>query len=122
LVALVIVQPDLGAAAGEPAGPDSPQTFDGFFAASEDVVRWVVEATGAPYAGACTATRSPEHIGMICSRRMADRSPLRAYLIGRTFSEFTTWVFVQHTATGWQLAGITALDFFSTEERIPWPE
>jgi hypothetical protein len=46
----------------------------------------------------------------------------RAYLTGRTFSEYSTWVFVSRTPAGWSVAGTAPLDFFATEEVIPWPE
>lgn len=90
-------------------------------AAPEDIVRLVVESRGGVYAGDCAATRSPEDVGKICSKLIAERSGLRAYLVGRTFSEFSTWVFVEQTPAGWQPAGTAPLDFFATQIAIPWP-
>ena len=76
---------------------------------------------GMVYAGDCAATRSPDDIGKICSKLVDERGTLRAYLIGRTFSEFSTWVFVEQSATGWSVVGTSPLDFFAAAVAIPWP-
>jgi hypothetical protein len=88
---------------------------------AEEAVRLVIEADGAVYAGDCAATRSPQDVGKVCSKLIGERNGLRAYLTGRTFSEFSTWIFVEQTATGWQPAGSAPLDFFATSIEIPWP-
>ena len=90
-------------------------------ATAEDAVRQAVEATGGVYAGDCAATRSPQDVGKVCSKFVEDRGPVRAYLTGRTFSEFSQWVFVEQTAGGWVLAGSAPLDFFATSIEVPWP-
>jgi hypothetical protein len=87
----------------------------------EEAVRLVVEAGGGVYAGDCAATRSPQDIGKTCSKLIEERGGQRAYLVGRTFSEFSTWVFVEQTGTGWQSRGTAPLDFSSTSIEIPWP-
>ena len=88
---------------------------------ADDAVRLTVERDGAAYAGECAATRSPEDVGKVCSKLVEERGGARAYLIGRTFSEFTTWVFVEQSTAGWRVSGTTALDFFATSIEIPWP-
>ena len=88
---------------------------------ADDAVRLMVESDGATYAGDCAVTRSPEDLGKVCSKLVEERGGARAYLIGRTFSEFTTWVFVEQTAAGWRVNGTTALDFFAPSLEIPWP-
>ncbi|MBI2759798.1 MAG: hypothetical protein HYX51_00020 [Chloroflexi bacterium] len=90
-------------------------------ASADEVVRQAVEFTGMAYAGDCAATQSPRDIGKVCSKLIGERDGMRAYLTGRTFSEFSTWVFVEQTSAGWQLAGTTPLDFFAVTETIPWP-
>jgi hypothetical protein len=88
----------------------------------EQAVRAAVEADGAVYAGACAATRSPEDVGKICATFIDERGDTRAYLTGRTFSEYGMWLFVQGGPTGWTVIGSAPLDFFATDPRIPWPE
>lgn len=88
---------------------------------ADDAVRIQVEASGATYAGDCGSTRSPDDIGKVCSKFIDERGTLRAYLTGRTFSEFNTWVFVQQGAGGWSVANTEPLDFFATDFSIPWP-
>lgn len=89
---------------------------------AETVVRRFIEDRGAVYAGDCAGTRSPEDVGKICSTLAAERDDLRAYMIGRTFSEYTTWVFVGQTDAGWLLVGSAPLDFFAPPDAIPWPD
>lgn len=88
---------------------------------AEDAVRMEVESSGATFAGDCATTRSPDDIGKVCSKFIEERGTLRAYLIGRTFSEFSTWVFVEQGAAGWTVADTEPLDFFATDFSIPWP-
>jgi hypothetical protein len=87
----------------------------------EDAVRQVVEARGTIYAGDCAATRSPADRGAFCARFVGEQSGVRAYLIGRTFSEFSEWVFVAQRGGGWRVVGTAPLDFFDTRGHIPWP-
>jgi hypothetical protein len=91
-------------------------------ATPEDAVRLVVEADGKTYAGDCAAARSPQDVGKTCSKLIEERDGVRAYLTGRTFSEFSTWIFVEQTSTGWQSLGTEPLDFFATSIEIPWPK
>ena len=98
---------------------DAPVTVAAL--AAEDAVRQAVQATGAVYAGDCAATRSPADLGKVCSKLVEERESQRAYLTGRTFSEFSEWVFVEQTAGGWVLAGSAPLDFFATSIEVPWP-
>jgi hypothetical protein len=90
-------------------------------ATAAEVLRQVVERGGGRYAGDCAATRSPEDRDTICSKLVGERGDLRAYLLGRTFSEFSTWAFVEQTPSGWRFAGAAPLDFFAFHIAIPWP-
>ncbi len=87
----------------------------------DEAVRLAVERQGETYAGDCAATISPRDAGKICSKLVETRGDQRAYLTGRTFSEFSTWVFVEESAAGWRVAGTAALDFFAESLVIPWP-
>ena len=82
-------------------------------------IRMSVEASGGVYAGDCTGTRSPEDLGKRCSKLVATQGDLSAYLTGRTFSEFTSWIFVLQTPSGWCAVGSVPAD--SMSEQIPWP-
>jgi hypothetical protein len=84
-------------------------------------VRGVVEARGDVYAGACAATRSLADWGKTCATLVAEQAGRRAYLIGRTFSEYSEWVFVAQQGSGWRVVGTAPLDFFDASGHIPWP-
>ena len=90
-------------------------------ASPEDAVRIAIEAEGQRYAGDCAATVSPRDVGAVCSRFIEEREDARAYLIGRTFSEFSRWVFVASDGRRWQVVGEAPLDFHSPAVEIPWP-
>jgi hypothetical protein len=86
----------------------------------EAAVRAAVETAGEVYAGDCASTISPRDAGKVCSRLVAEKDGARAYLTGRTFSEFSHWVFVAPVDGGWTVTGTAALDFFGTPTP-PWP-
>jgi hypothetical protein len=87
----------------------------------ESAVRRLVESHGATYAGDCGGTVSPRDIGATCSKLIGEERDVKAYLVGRTFSEFTDWVFVQVTGRGdWRIVAETPLDFHN-DDSIPWP-
>lgn len=89
-------------------------------ATPEDAVRQSVEAAGEQYAGTCDQTVAPRDLGKTCVCFIAEQDGIRAYLAGRTFSEYGRWVFVARVAGGWQPAGTALLDFFAQPD-IPWP-
>jgi hypothetical protein len=88
---------------------------------ADEVVRVAVEDRGDRYAGDCAATELPRHLGQTCSRLIEEQGGRRAYLVGRTFSEFDRWVFVQETRNGWQLVREAPLDIVDDNGDIPWP-
>lgn len=90
-------------------------------ASPEDAIAQFVQGSGERYAGTCERTRSPEDVGKVCARLIEQRDGVQAYLIGRTFSEFSTWVFVVERDGGWRVATTTPLDFLDTSGAIPWP-
>lgn len=107
------------------AGSSSIHAQDGdvttVVASADEAVRGAVARMGGVYAGDCAATRSPDDVGKICSKLIDQKGDQRAYLIGRTFSEFNTWTFVQQTASGWQVTATTPLDFMDMSDTVPWP-
>lgn len=90
-------------------------------AAPDDAIAAFVQANGDDFAGPCEATRSPEDIGKVCARKVDERGDVRAYLIGRTFSEFNTWVFVGAESGGYAVIASEALDFHDMSMTVPWP-
>ena len=89
--------------------------------APEEAIAAALAARDERYAGDCAATVSPRDLGAVCSRLVDERGSVRAYLTGRTFSEFHSWLFVAETDGGWQVVAETPLHFDSTSLEAPWP-
>jgi hypothetical protein len=87
----------------------------------EQAIAAAVASRGAVYAGDCAETVSPRDLGKVCSRLVEERAGVRAYLVGRTFSEFTDWLFVARSGDAWQTIGGAPLRFYSESIDIPWP-
>jgi hypothetical protein len=87
----------------------------------EEAIAQFVQGRGERYAGLCERARSPEDIGKVCSRLIESRGALQAHLIGRTFSEFSTWVFLDEQSGGWSVVASEPLDFHDMTGTIPWP-
>jgi hypothetical protein len=87
----------------------------------EAAIGALVESQGQRYAGLCERTRSPEDIDKVCSKLIETRAGVQAHLIGRTFSEFDTWVFVTQRDGTYTVVSTVKLDFFDTSGMIPWP-
>jgi hypothetical protein len=90
-------------------------------ATPEEAVTFAVESLGGTYAGACDATRTPESRGKICSRYVAACGDLRAYLLGRTFSEYNTWLFIVQAHDGWHFDRTEPLGLTDSLTNVPWP-
>lgn len=86
-----------------------------------EAVRLAVQSLGETYLGACGAARSPEDLGKVCSRFVAARGDEQAYLLGRTFSEYNTWLFIEKTPDGWRFLRTEALTILDSASDIPWP-
>lgn len=86
-----------------------------------ETLRTAIERQDVRYAGDCAATVSPRDIGMVCSRLIEQQGDVHAYLVGRTFSEFTTWLFLAPDGDGWRVVRETPLDFSAQSIEIPWP-
>lgn len=90
-------------------------------ATPQDAIAALVQSNGDRFAGTCESTRSPDDIGKVCARFIDEREGLQAYLTGRTFSEFSTWVFVGQRDGGWTVLATAPLDFHDMTMTIPWP-
>jgi hypothetical protein len=113
-----------GSSVALPAVMASAQSDSSWLAPSpEEAVAGFVAMLGSDFAGSCAETRSPQDLGKMCAGLMAEREQdgLRAYLIGRTFSEYTTWVFVAPIQGQWSVVATVPLDFASVDPAIPWP-
>jgi len=88
---------------------------------AEDTVRLAVEARGDEYAGDCARTEAPRDIGRVCSRLVDERGGRQAFLVGRTFSEFNRWLFLEETRGGWRLVDEAPLDLADDTGDVPWP-
>jgi hypothetical protein len=99
-----------------------PQTFFSAVpvASAQAAVGEAVQAGGARYAGDCSTT-TPADYGADCSKYVSSAGALQAYAIGPTFSEFTDWVFIEQTQSGWVPVGSAAFDD-SGGPTVPWPE
>ena len=121
---LLAVAAGLSAAVFQPGATSLPKaaSAETVTAASPDgALAAFVHTSGAVFAGPCEGTRSPEDFGKVCARFVAERAGVRAYLTGRTFSEFTTWVFVAPSGSGWTVRATAPLDFNAATLTIPWP-
>ncbi len=122
-LALVGILLGAGVVAGLTVGQAAPRTapVQASALASPEVAIAAFLTSGEAYAGPCEQARSPEHLGMRCSRLVEEQDGVRAYLMGRTFSEFDRWLFVALTAAGWKVIGSALLDFHAVPMGVPWP-
>jgi hypothetical protein len=72
---------------------------------------------GHRYAGDCAGTALEEDAYKYCSTRYVDRGDEQVYAIGATFSEYTTWVLVEHRDGGWSVVATAKLQ---GAEPPPW--
>jgi hypothetical protein len=85
----------------------------------EDAIARYVKARGESFAGSCGAATSPGDLHKQCSQYVANNGTQHAYLLGPTFSQFTTWVFLEEHADGWALVRAMPMDFFAPPT-VPW--
>jgi hypothetical protein len=106
---------------GGDSGSTAAATAPAIAATPTEAIAAVVQAGGASFAGPCEQTRSPEDIGKLCARFVEQRDGVQAHLVGPTFSEFTTWLFLEQAASGWTVVTSIPLDFHDAMLSIPWP-
>jgi hypothetical protein len=87
----------------------------------EQALQAAATSLGFVYAGECSTARSPEDLGRLCTTFVEERSRIRAYIAGRTFSEYTLWLFIAEGPDGWRPAGDAPFDFFAPTLTPPWP-
>ena len=64
---------------------------------------------------------TPANYGQICSKYVDQQGNVDAYMIGRPFAEFDTWLFVEQTPSGWIPLSLAPLDQNATSISVPWP-
>jgi hypothetical protein len=89
-------------------------------ATADAAVQEAVQMLGQVYAGDC-ASATPANYGQICSKYVDQQGNLDAYMVGRPFAEFDTWLFVQQTPNGWLPLSTAPIDESATSVSIPWP-
>ncbi len=114
---LAVALATAAAAQSPPAAPSPLQPA----ATPDEAVAETVSTAGATYAGDCSTTTSPASLGQVCATFMAQRGDLQAYLAGRTFAEFSVWVFVQRTAQGWIPLSVLPVAEDASPRDVPWP-
>lgn len=99
-----------------------PATFSAAapVASANAAVAEAIQTGGATYAGDCADT-TPANIGQDCSKFVAADGSMQAYAIGPAFSEFTDWVFVSQTKSGWIPVGSADFDGTAGAPTVPWP-
>ncbi|MGI8553203.1 MAG: hypothetical protein ACR2PL_20820 [Dehalococcoidia bacterium] len=90
-------------------------------ATPEAALEQFITLTHGSYAGDCAATRSPQDLGKLCTRFLQQRGSLYAYLAGRTFSEFSIWIFVSQSEGAWTVVTTVPLANTGPSDTIPWP-
>jgi hypothetical protein len=121
---MVLLDPVPPAQAGidAPSGVVQPVALQGAPVASpQAAVGEAVQTENAAYSGDCVNAVSPQDVGKLCSKFVAQSGDLRAYLVGRTFSEFGQWVFIRQSAGGWQPLAAVPFDGSASAQQIPWP-
>jgi Bacterial SH3 domain len=74
------------------------------------------------YVGECEAAQLPDDQGKLCTSFRGDRGPMKAYIAGPAFTEFTSWIFVEQRAGQWQVVGEFPIRPQATDVTgIPWP-
>jgi len=118
-------KPGVTAATPTPGGKTTPQPGSPEAA----LAAYVGQKFPIEYVGSCETAQLPGDQGKLCTSFRADRGPMKAYLAGTAFVEFTTWIFMQQQAglpTGqagqWQVVGEFPIRPQAADvPGIPWP-
>jgi hypothetical protein len=122
LFATVLAAILLVACASAASAANLPNSFSSAtpVASPEAAVQEAVQAAGAVYSGDCS-NASPANYGQVCSKFVDEQGGIRAYMTGRPFAEFDTWLFVEQTPDGWIPLSSASVDQTATSVSIPWP-
>jgi hypothetical protein len=111
-------EPGVTAATSTPGGPATPAT-----GSPEEVLgTYAREKLQLDYVGDCESAKLPDDQGKLCTSFRGDRGPMKAYVAGPAFTEFTTWLFAEQQAGQWQVVGEFPIRPQATDvPGIPWP-
>jgi hypothetical protein len=110
--------PGVTATAPTPAGSPTGET-----GSPEDALGpYARQTLQMEYVGDCDAAQLADDEGKLCTSFRGDRGPMKAYIAGPAFVEFTTWLFVEQKAGEWQAAGEFPIRPQAADvPGIPWP-
>ena len=86
----------------------------------DDAIGTYVRSVGHDYAGDCGDTTLGEDVGKKCSMLQQDRGAARIYALGPAFSEFDTWLLVQHREDGWSVTDSASAGTLDNPTPPPW--
>ena len=101
---------------GETQEPGEAQPEPTTIATVEQAMAAWLADRGLEYAGPCEDTTLPEDAGAYCSRIVEDRGTAIAAMVGPTFAEFTEYVLILRTDSGWVVARSDAIPGPDEEE------
>jgi hypothetical protein len=115
--ALVAVAACGGGDAGPAATPTPDRTSE-----EEALAAWVRDNRNVNFVNNCRDAQPGVDVGKWCGTLLGERGTLRAYALGPTFSEATSFAMLQETADGWKVLSVTNRDPSAGEiPGIPWP-
>ena len=83
---------------------------------------YIEETLGETFLEDCSRAVVEEVAGKICSIFRGERGDLRAYILGRTFSEPFQWAILEKQGTDWRVIHTPAIRFDTAGvPGIPWP-
>jgi hypothetical protein len=109
------------ACGGGDGGPSATATAD---RASEEeaLAAWVRENRNVNFIQNCRDAEPGVDVGKWCGALIGERGTLRAYALGPTFSEPTSFAMLQESAEGWEVLSVTNRDPSAGDvPGIPWP-
>jgi hypothetical protein len=118
-------KPGVTAATPTPSGSPTPAT-----GSPEDALAaYARQKLQMEYVGDCETAQLPDDQGKLCTSLRGDRGPMKAYIAGPAFNEFTTWLFVEQKdglpagqAGQWQVVGEFPIRPQAADvPGIPWP-
>jgi hypothetical protein len=111
-------KPGVTAVTPTPGGPATPATGS----PEEALGTYARQNLQLEYVGDCEAAQLPGDQGKLCTSFRGDRGPMKAYVAGPAFTEFTTWIFVEQKAGQWQVVGEFPIRPQAADvPGIPWP-
>jgi hypothetical protein len=107
-----------GVTATTPTASPTPQTG----APDQALSVYSLQKHQLEYAGDCQAAQPDRDEGKLCTSFVADRGPVKAYIAGPAFSEYTIWIFAELKTGQWQVVGEFPMNPQAADvPGVPWP-